>query len=151
MKNYNYIIYFNVFYHSVVQAANLPTTLADAIDAHYIAGNAMLRGDLSGFAALWSESDDITHMGPMGDIVKGREAVMKQFEKESGMGFKGTLTSDDHHIVQLTPDVGYVVCIERTRGITKDGEAITVDIRATTVFRKEQGFWRAILHSTDRI
>jgi ketosteroid isomerase-like protein len=46
--------------------------------------------------------------------------------------------------------MGYMVCVERTRGMTKAGEAITADIRATTIFRKEAGHWRVVHHHTDR-
>lgn len=46
--------------------------------------------------------------------------------------------------------MGCLVCVERTSGMTRAGEAIQSDIRATTVFRKEAGEWRAVLHHTDR-
>ena len=34
--------------------------------------------------------------------------------------------------------------------MTKAGEAIKSDIRATTIFRKELGQWRVVHHHTDR-
>jgi len=46
--------------------------------------------------------------------------------------------------------MGYLVCIERTSGMTQAGEAIRSDIRATTIFRREDGHWRAVHHHTDR-
>jgi ketosteroid isomerase-like protein len=46
--------------------------------------------------------------------------------------------------------MGYMVCMERTNDMTKAGEEITVDIRATTIFRKEAGHWRVVHHHTDR-
>lgn len=47
------------------------------------------------------------------------------------MGFEGTLRADDRQFVE-SPDVGYLICVERTRGMTKAGE------------------WRVVLNHTDR-
>jgi len=127
----------------------MPTTLTDAADAFYAAGNQLLAGDLSGFEAIWSDADDISHMGPIGAICIGRSAVMEEFAKEAAMGFEGTLVADDRRFVE-SPEMGLMVCVERTSGMTKAGESITVDIRATTIFRKEAGEWRVVHHHTDR-
>jgi ketosteroid isomerase-like protein len=127
----------------------MPTTLADAADAFYAAGNRLLEGDATAFAAIWSERDDISHLGPTGDLCIGRRAVMEQFAKESAMGFKGTLVADERRFVEST-EMGYLVCMERTSGMTQAGETIQSDIRSTTVFRKEDGHWRVVHHHTDR-
>lgn len=127
----------------------MPTTLSDAADAFYAAGNKLLRGDPAEFEALWSEADDISHLGPMGQICTGRAAVMAELAKESVMGFEGTLVADERRFVE-TPEMGLFVCIERTRGMSKAGEAIATDIRASTIFRKEGGQWRVLHHHTDR-
>jgi hypothetical protein len=73
----------------------MPTTLTEAADAFYAAGNLLLAGDASAFAAIWSEADDISHLGPTGSLCIGRTAVMEQFAGESAMGFRGTLVADD--------------------------------------------------------
>jgi len=65
------------------------------------------------------------------------------------MGFQGSLVADDRRMVEGS-EMGYLVCIERTSGMTQAGEAIQCDIPATTVFRKENGHWRAVHHHTDR-
>jgi ketosteroid isomerase-like protein len=46
--------------------------------------------------------------------------------------------------------MGYLVCMERTSGMSQAGETIQTDIRSTTIFRKEDGQWRAVHHHTDR-
>ncbi len=124
-------------------------TLQDAADAFYEAGNKMFSGDLTAFEAIWSDSDDISHLGPTGNISIGRAAVMDEFAKEAGMRFEGTLRADDRRYIE-TADMGYMVCVEKTRGMTEAGQAITIDIRATTIFRKESGQWRVVYHHTDR-
>jgi ketosteroid isomerase-like protein len=127
----------------------MPTTLSEAADAFYAAGNQMLAGDCAPYAAIWSEGEDISHLGPTGALCTGRTAVFEQFARESGMGFKGTLVADDRRFVD-SAEMGYLVCMERTSGMTQTGEAIGIDIRATTIFRKEAGHWRVVHHHTDR-
>ena len=127
----------------------MTTTLQAAADAFYEAGNKLLAGDISAFEAIWSEADDISHLGPMGATYTGRTAVMEELARESAMGFEGTLVVDDHQFVE-SAEMAYLVCMERTCGMTKAGEAIKSDIRATTIFRKESGQWRVVHHHTDR-
>jgi len=124
-------------------------TLPEAGDAFYAAGNQSLAGDGSAFEAIWSEADDISHLGPTGGICTGRAAVMEHFKKEAAMGFEGTLVADERHFVE-TPEMGYMVCMERTSDMTQAGQPIQADIRATTIFRKEAGAWRVVHHQTDR-
>ncbi|MCT0225953.1 nuclear transport factor 2 family protein [Synechococcus sp. CS-1328] len=130
----------------------MPTTLPGAADAFYAAGNQMLAGDCAPYAEIWSEGDDISHLGPTGDLCTGRTAVFEQFAKESGMGFKVTLVADNRRFVE-SAEMGYMVGVERTNGMTKTGEEIPVDIRATTIFRKEACDWRVVWcvvhHHTD--
>jgi ketosteroid isomerase-like protein len=127
----------------------MPTTLEEAADAFYAAGNRLLAGDPSAFEAIWSEADDISHLGPTGVVCVGREAVMEEFARESAMGFAGTLVADERHYLE-TAEMGVLFCNERTSGMSREGEPLKFDIRSTTVFRKEQGHWKAVHHHTDR-
>jgi hypothetical protein len=61
----------------------MASTLQEAVDSFYAAGNLMFTGDISGMEAIWSAADDITDMGPTGAIHCGRQAVMAEFAKES--------------------------------------------------------------------
>jgi hypothetical protein len=54
----------------------MTTSLQDAINAFLAAGNQNLRGDPSAIQAIWSETDDISDMGPTGTFNRGRKAVM---------------------------------------------------------------------------
>ncbi len=127
----------------------MPSSLAAAADAFYAAGNRLLAGEADAFAAIWSDRDDISLLGPTGVLCRGRAAVMEQFAREAAMGFRGTLVADERQLVE-SADMGYLVCIERTSGMTRAGETIQCDIRSTTVFRREEGHWRAVHHHTDR-
>jgi len=127
----------------------MASTLQEAVGAFYAAGNLMFTGDISGMEAIWSAADDISDMGPTGAIRRGRQAVMEQFAKESAMGIAGTVVAVDPHIVE-TPELGYLVCREQGATAPVDGQTIQVDLRSTTIFRREAGHWRVVHHHTDR-
>lgn len=127
----------------------MATTLPEASDAFYAAANRMLAGDATAFEPIWSKADDVSHLGPTGERRTGRQAVMEGFARESRMGFQGTLTVEERQFVE-TPEMGFVVCSERTSGMTRDGQPIATDIRATTILRREDGHWRVVHHHTDR-
>jgi len=98
---------------------------------------------------IWSDSDDITHLGPTGQIHRGRQAVMEQMARES-VEFKGCFIAMDPHIV-ATADMSYVVCTERSEGMDLNGQQITVNVRATTIFRKQAGHWFVVHNHTDHL
>lgn len=75
-------------------------SLQEAADAFYAAGNQLLSGDPHAFAAIWSEAEDISHLGPTGVVCVGRQAVMNQLAKEAAMGFRGTLVADERRFVE---------------------------------------------------
>ena len=127
----------------------MPTTLEEAADAFYAAGNRLLAGDPSAVSEIWSDADDISHLGPTGALCTGRQALMEEFAKESAMGFAGTLVADDRRYAEMA-EMGLLVSFERTSGMNREGVALKQDIRSTTVFRKEKGHWRAVHHHTDR-
>ena len=76
--------------------------------------------------------------------------MKEQFAKEAAMGFQCTRVADERRCVD-SAEMGYRVCMERTRGMTQAGETIQSDIRATTIFRREDSHWRAVHHHTDRV
>jgi ketosteroid isomerase-like protein len=49
-----------------------------------------------------------------------------------------------------SPELGFVVGFERGE-VEIDGTMTPVDIRATSMFRVEDGRWRMISHHTDRL
>lgn len=72
----------------------MSASLGQAADAFHAAANRLLAGDAEAFSSIWSEADDISHLGPTGERRTGRKAVMEGFARESRMGFAGTLNGE---------------------------------------------------------
>jgi len=127
----------------------MPDSLKHAHDEFYRALEANLAGDPSAMAAIWSEGSDITNMGPFGEILVGRGAVVDQFRTEAARGMGGRVVVDDLHLVEAG-DMGYSIGTEIGEGIT-DGEGTPVDVRhrVTNIFRRDAAGWRIVHHHTD--
>ena len=125
------------------------STLQGAHDGFYEALNLLLHGNDVPFRDVWSDTADVTFMGPMGgSITTGASAVLDNFHGVSQMGLGGRVTPEDVHIVELG-DMGYSTCVERGVVHTIGGALVSVSHRATNIFRREGGAWRMVPHHTD--
>ena len=109
--------------------------------------NTMFTGDVGPMLDLWSHADDVTYMGPFGKILVGWKEVRASWEQQAGLKLGGRVEPTDLHIVA---NDGLGVTVGHERGTNyKDGKPISVAIRATNVFRRENGQWKMIGHHTD--
>ena len=113
----------------------------------YTALNAMFGGDLEPMKAIWSHADDVTYMGPDGGFQKGWSQVLANWEKQASLKLGGKVEPGDI-VINVGKDVA--VCHNWEKGENEqDGKTVTVSIRATNIFRKEEGKWKMIGHHTD--
>jgi ketosteroid isomerase-like protein len=122
-------------------------SISDAVDNFYDALNVMFTGDGGAMKAAWSHANDITYMGPAGNYLIGWEAIQKEWDKQSAAKLGGTVRPEKTHIVS-TSDMAYLNCIEAGENIV-DGKVEKVNLRSSTIFRKEGGVWKVIGHQTD--
>ena len=113
----------------------------------YTALNAMFEGDVEPMKAVWSHADDVTYMGPAGGMHVGWNAVLPVWESQAAMMLGGTVQPDRIHLI-LSSDTAIVDCYEVGENFV-DGKRQKVSLRATNVFRKENGQWKMIGHHTD--
>ena len=117
-------------------------------DRFYQALNDMFTGQIAPMEDVWSHGDDITCLGPAGGITVGWEAIRANWEAEAALKLGGHIEPSDLQIT-VGNDLAIVQCYEQGNNEPKAGEKLPVAIRATNVFRKENGQWRMISHHTD--
>lgn len=110
--------------------------------------NALFTGDSQPIQDVWSHADDVTCLGPAGGILVGWDAIRAQWEHQSALKLGGKIEPADLHIV-VGNDLAIAQCYERGENVDAQGQPIQVSIRATNVFRKENGQWKLISHHTD--
>ena len=105
------------------------------------------RMDVAALPEIWSHSDDVTTMHPMGGEQVGWEEVRTSFELAAGPMTDSHVELIDQRIYAGT-DLAYETGIER--GSAKlAGEPIEFEHRVTNVYRLEDGQWKMIHHHTD--
>ena len=120
-----------------------------AVNAQFYAAlNALFSGELAPMTAVWSHAKDVTYMGPVGGFQVGWEAVHKDWEAQAAMKLGGKVIASGMQVT-AGKDLAIVSDIETGKNTNVKGEPQKVAIRATNLFRKEDGQWKMIGHHVD--
>jgi len=123
--------------------------IAAAAAGFYAALNALFEGELAPMVEVWSHADDVTYMGPDGGFQVGWKAVLADWEKQAAMKLGGRVEPDAMRITKVG-DLAVTHNYERGENVNTGGGAPgSVSIRATNLFRKENGRWKMIGHHAD--
>jgi ketosteroid isomerase-like protein len=134
---------------SSTTSANDESDVKQAATNFYAALNTMFTGDVAPMLETWSHAADVIYMGPNGGMKVGWAQVQPTWEAQAAMKLGGKVEPSDMHIV-LGDDLAITQNYEKGSN-TINGKLTTVSIRATNVFRKENGVWKMIGHHTDLI
>ena len=125
------------------------STVQEATAGFYAALNAMLTGDVDPMKEVWSHAEDVTFMGPDGSVNVGWNEVLANLEVQTKMKLGGEIRHEQI-MVTVGQDLAVMQCREVGENVI-DGKPIAVSLRATNVFRKENGAWKMIGHQTDNL
>ena len=114
----------------------------------YTSLNAVFAGDIAPMKAVWSHADDVTYMGPVGGFQVGWDQVSALWEAQTALKLGGKIVPREVHTT-VGNDLAVINCYEVGDNLSADGDPVDVTIRATTLFRKENGQWKVIGHHTD--
>ena len=114
----------------------------------YAALNQLFTGEMKPMTEIWSHADDVTYMGPVGGFQVGWDAVRKEWEAQAAMKLGGKLEATEMRIT-AGKDLAVVSNYVKGENINAKGEIQKVSIRATNIFRQEDGQWKLIGHHVD--
>lgn len=132
--------------------ADRPDDLDDVIERYHEALDAFTRGDHEPARLLYSERDDATLGNPFGPFARGPAQVVEAMSRAAAHYADGHAIGFDLVSKQVAGDLAYTVEVERLRskvGGAKD--LATVELRVTTIFRKEDDAWRIVHRHADPI
>jgi ketosteroid isomerase-like protein len=118
-----------------------------AVDQFYLALDHMFRGDIALMKEVWSHADDTVYMGPDGKTLVGWGPIGEIWDYQASLKLGGKVVPAD-----MTITVGTDIAVTHNLEVGENdvnGEIQKVSIRATNVFRKEDGKWKMIAHHTD--
>jgi ketosteroid isomerase-like protein len=123
----------------------------NAVEAFRQAQGAFVKGNARPAVELFSHSDDATLANPFGPPHRGWEQIAKASE-EAAANFKGGSLRFEEVSRYATPDLGYILELERIEAQVAGSEDITpMSLRATMIFRREEDGWKVVHRHADAI
>jgi uncharacterized protein (TIGR02246 family) len=127
-------------------------TLDGAMEQSHAALDAILKGDKSGYEALFSEREDVTLGNPFGPFARGRKNVEARLAGAASHYRDGGVTDVDLIATYASGDLAVVVEVERGKAKVGGGkELMPVSVRVTSVFRREGDSWKLVHRHADPI
>jgi ketosteroid isomerase-like protein len=137
---------------STEQAANPPSGFDGAIEAYRVALESLLKGDPRPCTEFFSRQDDVTLANPLGPPRIGPTDVAAAIAEAAAMLRDGVVRGVEEVSRYSTPDLGYVVQIERTDARLPGSEEMApISLRVTMIFRREGDSWKLVHRHADPI
>jgi ketosteroid isomerase-like protein len=129
-----------------------PQTFDAAVEAARQNLGSMAKGDAGPSIALWSPRDDVVLANPLGPPIVGFPLVAAETTRVASMFVGGEPPEFDEVTRWASDDLGYVVAIEHAQ-VQRAGsdELVPLDLRVTTIFRREDDGWRICVRHADRV
>jgi len=122
------------------------------IEPYHEALGAIINGDPSIYKEFFSERDDVTLGNPFGPFGRGRSEVEQRLELAASKYSGGELGEFEMVAKLVTPELAYLVEVERCHAKVGSNENLTpVSLRVTSIFRPENGDWRLVHRHADPI
>lgn len=119
-----------------------------AVQGFYDALAVIFKGETAAMEALWSHADDVTYMGPGGGYREGWGQVLEDWKSQAVLKMGGEVVPENIR-VSVGRDIAIAHNYEIGHVAGPSGEDETVSLRATNLFRKEDGVWKMIGHHAD--
>jgi ketosteroid isomerase-like protein len=130
----------------------LASDFAGFIEQYHRGVAALIRSDTEPLKRLWSRRDDVTLANPLGPPARGWHQVEDALDRAAAQVRDGDVTGSERISEVTTADLAYIVEIEQSRLKAGGGdEFASVSLRATTIFRREDGEWRVVHRHADSI
>jgi ketosteroid isomerase-like protein len=123
-----------------------------AVEAFRQALAPYLKGDPDPVMELVSRRDDVTLANPLGPPRRGPADVDEAIAEGAAVLRDGSVRRIEEVSRYSTPDLGYVVQIERTQARLAGSENMSpIALRVTMIFRREGDTWRVAHRHADPI
>jgi ketosteroid isomerase-like protein len=122
------------------------------IKQYQLALNAFMKGNPRPVQELFSHRDDASLANPYGPPVRGWEGIAKTTEHAASLRRDGRAAGFEIVAKNVTPELAYVVQIEHMESKVGEREDVTpYALRATMIFRPEDGTWKVVHQHADPI
>jgi ketosteroid isomerase-like protein len=122
------------------------------VERYHLAIGEFMKGNPEPAKKLFSHRDDVTLANPRGVVAHGWKQVAEAMERAASSRRDGEAIGFEVLEKYVTPELAYVVEVERLKGKFGGGEdIIPYDLRVTMIFRPEDGVWKVVHRHADQI
>lgn len=122
----------------------------EATEGFYAALNAMLAGDPSPLADVFSHADDVTYMPAEGGVLVGWDQVFADWSRQAEASRGGRAEAEGIRAV-AGEDIAISQALTNGSITGTDGKTHQAQLRETSAFRREGGGWKMIAHHADAV
>jgi len=126
--------------------------LDEVIEQYNLALGEFVKGNPEPVKQMFSHQEDVTLANPLGPPVRGWEQVAATIDRAASNFRDGEFTGFENVVKYVTPDLAYIVEIERTKAKVGGREDVAPSaLRVTMIFRPEEGTWKVVHRHADPI
>jgi ketosteroid isomerase-like protein len=124
--------------------------LDEVVEQYHRALDQIMKGSPEGYKNLFSRREDVTLANPFGPPMRGWDEVAKTLERAASHYTDGEAAGFENVAKYVTPELAYVVEIERAEAKVGGREdTAPIALRATMIFRPEDGEWKIVHRHAD--
>jgi ketosteroid isomerase-like protein len=128
------------------------TELGEFLEQYHRALDAFFHGDPAPAKQLYSRGEDATLANPFGPVATGWQQVEPTMDRAASNYRDGRATGFETIASCITPELAYVVEIERFEARIGGNEDLAKGaLRVTSVLRPEDGKWKVVHRHADPI
>ena len=117
-----------------------------------IASDAFVAGDPSPLEKISANQAPATIFGPKGDCLRGAREVVAPTRLGAGHSLPGGKNAFEAPHMAADGDLAYWVGIQRaTAKLRGQGSELSMDLRVTEIFRREDGMWKLMHRHADKL
>ncbi len=125
------------------------------VKQYHLAAGEFLKGNPQPYKKMFSQREDVSlanPFAPFGPVSRGWKQVAETMERAASNYRDGELTSFENVAKYVTPDLAYIVEVERFKVKVGGSEEIArVALRTTSILRPEDGTWKIVHRHADPI
>jgi ketosteroid isomerase-like protein len=124
----------------------------ELIEQYQLALDEFMKGNPKPVQKLFSHREDASLANPYNPPVRGWERIAEVTEHAASLRRDGEATGFEIVSKYVTPELAYIVQIERLKAKVGGREDITpYSLRSTMIFRPEDGGWKVVHRHADPI
>ncbi len=124
----------------------------ELIEQFHLAQGELIKGNPEPVKKLTSHRDDVTLANPLGPPAHGWDEVAAATDRAAAQFRDGENIGFEVIEKYVTPELAYVLRIERAKAKVGGREDVTsIALRATMIFRPEDGEWKVVHRHADPI